>query len=67
MKKCKMLLQDENIDKNNIKKLKLIERMLEVPDCFKHMSIDVAISVLIDLGYTKDEAKNIYIKLTEGN
>ena len=53
------------IRKEYIKKLKLIERMLEVPDCFKHMSIDVAISVLIDLGYTKDEAKNIYMELTK--
>ncbi|MBR7091119.1 MAG: hypothetical protein IKC79_01540 [Clostridia bacterium] len=61
----KLLKNTEKMDKKSIEKYKLIKEILSVTDCFMQMSVDVAMSILYDLGYTKDEAKKIYVKLTE--
>ena len=50
-------------DEKQKTKLSIIEQMLLMPDCFVHMSFDVALNVLIELGMNKDEAKNAYKKL----
>lgn len=43
--------------------LSTIEKMLEIPNCFVHMSFDSALNVLIKLGLSKDDAKKAYKKL----
>ena len=52
-------------DENKIKRLNLIAEMLEIPNCFLNISISSALNVFIDLGYTKEEARQEYLKATE--
>lgn len=42
--------------------------ILECEDCFFKMEVDVALSIIMDLGFKKEEAKKIYVKLiNKGN
>lgn len=50
-------------DEKQKTRLSIIEQMLLVPDCFVHISFDVALNVLMELGLSKDDAKNAYKKL----
>lgn len=62
--RCKSLLQG-NIDDVKRKRLNLIAEMLEIPNCFLNISISSAINMLVDLGYSKEDARREYIKVTE--
>lgn len=63
--RCKIM---QKTYKNNLElynKYKIIEEMLEIPNCFLNMPISTAISIFVDLGYTKEDARMEYIKVTE--
>ena len=62
--RCQNLLSLCN-DETKIKRLKIIAEMLEIPNCFLSISISSALNVFIDLGYTKEEARQEYLKATE--
>lgn len=62
--RCQSLLQG-NIDDVKRKRLNLIAEMLEIPNCFLNISISSAINMLVDLGYSKEDARREYIKVTE--
>lgn len=50
-------------DEKQKNRLSIIEQMLEIPNCFVHMSFDSALNVLIELGLTEEKAKKAYILL----
>ena len=51
----------ENPDE--LKKYKIIKKILNQKDCFFNISIEYAYSILRDLQIPENEIKNIYIKL----
>ena len=54
------------IYKNNPKELEkhlIIKEMLEKEDVFLNLEIEIAYSILRDLGIPEEELKNVYIKL----
>lgn len=50
-------------DKENLEKQVVICHLLGNDDCFKMIRIEMALSILLDLGYEKDEAMEVYKKL----
>ena len=54
----------QKTDKNTLRRLKIISELLDKEDCFLSISIDTAFSILADLGFKKDEAIEVYKKLT---
>lgn len=44
-------------------KYTLIKNILEEPEWFSKIDADTCISILIDLGYSLEEAKEVYMKL----
>lgn len=50
-------------DEKQKTKLKLIEEILKTPNCFVHISFDTALNVLIELGFSKNDAQKAYKKL----
>ena len=50
-------------DKENLEKQVVINHLLENDDCFKMINIELALSILLDLGFEKDEAIEAYNKL----
>jgi len=60
---CIKKMQTET-DKNTLKRLEIISKLLDKEDCFLSISIDTAFSVLADLGFKKDEAIEVYKQLT---
>lgn len=57
------LICDELINTTEDKKYKLIKDILENDQCFFEMDTNTALSILLDLGFEKEEAKKIYIKI----
>lgn len=63
-------LNDELINKNinnedEIKKYKLIEKILSDDECFFKIEIEYAYAILRDLGIKEDQLKNIYLELID--
>lgn len=56
-------LYNKNGDKKNYDIQKGIEKILKINDCFKYMQMDTALNILLNLGYTKEEAKEKYKQL----
>ncbi len=51
--------------KEDKQKFALIERILEDKDCFFKMDIYSAYSLLLDLGYTESQTKEMYLALID--
>lgn len=58
---CNKLIE-ENKDEE---KYQTILKLLEEEQCFFKLSIEDSISILMDLGFTKEEALNIYTELID--
>jgi len=56
-------LLNKKIDDKQKKNLEDIIKFLEDDSCFVKININFALIILISIGYTKDEAKDLYIKL----
>ena len=65
IKRCDKMLAEGKNDFDKTKRLQIIKEMLQIPNCFLYMSINTAINVFLDLGFTKEEAREQYIKVTE--
>ena len=63
------LIKMAKIEKNEelLKKQELIKVLLSREDCFFEMPMNVAVSVLIDLGQTEEVALKNYKELTSPN
>ena len=48
---------------NELEKHLIIKEMLEKEDIFLNLEIEIAYSILRDLGIPEEELKNVYIKL----
>lgn len=57
-------MEQKTTNKEELKRLEVIRQMLEIPNCFVHLNINVGINVLMQLDITKEEAKKIYLKLS---
>lgn len=51
-------------DETSLKKQKLIKTLLAEDNCFFKLTMQDALTLLVNLKYTKDEALEIYKKLT---
>ena len=60
--KCKQKIV-ECTDERRLNIYEKIAQIMEVPNAFARISVVTAINILIDLGYTKEEAKALYPKL----
>ena len=56
-------LSESNLGDEDKEMLNLIGDLLKDDMCFLKIKIDLALSILLFLGYEKKEAKEIYIKL----
>ena len=56
-------LSESNLGDEDKEMLNLIGDLLKDDMCFLKIKIDLALSILLFLGYEKNEAKEIYIKL----
>lgn len=62
--KNKMLLAECDIDDEfKLLKLSFIRKILEDDKCFFKMNVEDAYNIFDDLGYNKEEFKNIYANL----
>lgn len=61
-----LLIERYSEEKNEeeLIKQKIIGKLIEDKNCFNNMSIEDAFSIFRDLGYSKEESKSLYIKLT---
>ena len=62
----KKIVQDKIIICENFEdkeRLELISRILEDENCFKIMKTETAYKLLCDIGYTLEEAKDVYNKI----
>ena len=50
-------------DEENLERQVVISHLLENVDCFKMIKIEMALSILLDLGFEKEEAMEVYKKL----
>ena len=64
--KCQQL-KNKTTDTTKLKKLEIIEQILETENCFLHLRADVALNILMELGLTKDEARKTYLELSSFN
>lgn len=55
---------DKLLEVNHDEKYKLIKDILSNEKCFFEMTAETSINILIDLGYTEENAKKVYLKLT---
>lgn len=51
---------DNCVNNEEKERLMIIDRILIDDDCFSKMKTDTAYKLLIDIGYTIEEAKDIY-------
>lgn len=61
---CKQLIAVTK-DEQELNRLHIIEQILSIPDCFLYLSIDTSINILMDLGYSKEDALSIYKGLSK--
>ena len=61
--KYKEKLSDNNLNANDKRILNLIGDLLKDNMCFIKINIDLSLSMLLFLGYEKDEAKKVYTQL----
>ena len=61
--KYNIKIQDNNLNDEDKEMLNLIGDLLKDDMCFLKIKIDLALNILLFLGYEKKEAKEIYIKL----
>lgn len=59
------LIQKYSFDEEKLKKQLLIKKMLNEKKCFFKMSIEVAYSILIDLGIPNSDLKIVYSELID--
>ncbi len=61
------LMVKYQLEKQEDKLLKqqVIGQILQNDNCFFEMSIEIAYSILTDLGYKKEELKQVYLELTK--
>lgn len=52
-------------DEVELKKYKLIEKILDDEKCFFKMSIEQAYAILRDLGFKEEDLKDIYMELID--
>lgn len=52
-----------NVDEENREKYTLIKDIISNPEWYNQIDVDTCISILVDLGYTVDEARNVYMQL----
>lgn len=63
--KKKSLELSGKLNEENEKIINLIEDLLSDNTCFIKLDISMAVIILVFLGYTKSEAKEIYVSLTQ--
>lgn len=63
---CKNLKETEK-NEQTLKKLEIIEKMLNIENCFFYLTLDTSIDILTKLGFQKDEALKIYKQETSFN
>lgn len=54
-----------NVDEENREKYTLIKNIMSNSNWYNEVDIDVCISILVDLGYSVEEAKKIYMQLKD--
>lgn len=59
------LIQKYSLDEEKLKKQLLIKKMLNEKKCFFKMNIEVAYSILIDLGIPNSDLKIVYSELID--
>jgi len=59
------VLINSNNDNNsdNLLILQKIINILKDNNCFLKIKIDLALNILVEIGYSKEEAKDIYVRL----
>ncbi len=60
--KCRKIIADCT-DERKLNIYEKIAQIMEVPNAFARINVVTAINILVDLGYTKEEAKALYPKL----
>lgn len=53
----------ENCSEEETEKYSLIKSIISTEEWYKQIGVDTVISILVDLGYTVEEAKKIYMQL----
>ena len=53
----------KNATSQDLKKFESIKKILSHEDCFDKIQFEVAYNILIDLGFKKNEAMDLYKKL----
>lgn len=59
------LIEMDSIDSDRKKRVIIIRKLLSDKNCFFHIDIDTAHAMLIDLGFSTDEAVSIYKELVD--
>ncbi len=67
LKLCDKALRECASDENKRKRLEIAKEMLLIPNSLLSMSINTALQIFVDLGYTKEQARAEYIIATELN
>ncbi len=65
LKLCEKALAECVNDENKKKRLEIAKEMLVIPNSLLSMSINTALQIFLDLGYTKEQARSEYIIATK--
>lgn len=63
LKEINQKLLKKHKDKEELKKYQLIQKILEIKNCFKSMKIEDAYAILRDLQIPEEKLKQVYIDL----
>ncbi|MBR4270217.1 MAG: hypothetical protein IKQ31_00875 [Clostridia bacterium] len=60
---CDKLIQQTQDDKE-LNRLQIICEILSIENCFVHLELNTAINLLLQLGFSLEDAKKIYLDLS---